>query len=633
MAFRFLKASLLALFLLGPVTRGLTQPTPEPGRPHVGKPVRFGLSPQLRDIEEPRVPGTRGPSEIRVVPNEFPEPPPPSEGEDPVVQTSLPPGPPIPPPIVTFDGLRSADNFAYFGFRVIPPDPNGVVGPNHYVEIINILVRVYDKTGTPLHNPIRLSSLFHNLGGECADPQDKGDSIALYDPLADRFILSEFAFRSTGFTDPKFQCIAVSQTGDPLGAYFVYQFQAPNNSLNDYPKFGVWPDAYYMHDNEGGGPGGHYAFDRLRMLAGDPNASFIYCGTASGCSQNTLGLFLPANLTGPPPPAGTPNYAVRFGPTVNTLRIYEFHADFDNPQNSFFRERPDSPLTTAPFTIAGTVPQPPPGTNLPTLSDRLMWSLQYRNFGDHESLVVNHSVQVSGRAGVRYYELQRPLPDGNFAITEQATFAPDDGLHRWMGAAALDNQGNLAVGYSVSSSTEFPSIRYAGRLVTDPPGGLFQGENSIVEGSGVQTAPGASIRWGDYSGMSLDPADECTFWYTTEYYTLLSQQSSPAGFLDKIGAFKFDECTPPPRGILEGTIRDGATGDPLSGALVQTMNGYSRHTDAGGAYSMPLPPGDYAITVSKTGYKTRKATVSLSDGDTTDEDVALKPLPQPMIEP
>ena len=454
----------------------------------------------------------------------------------------------------SFEGISSVDNQAQLGFQVLPPDPNGDVGPNHYVQIVNLLMKVFDKTtGATLLGPIPISTLFTGLDGPCGTIDD-GDPIVLHDHLADRWLISQFV---VSFGAPFHQCIAISQTADPTGAYFLYDFSV-GSKFNDYVKFGVWPDGYYMTDNQFNAAGtafqgvGVFAFDRAKMLAGDPTASFIYFDLQT-VDPNLFGM-LPADLDGPPPPAGTPNYfsaftATEFGDPQDGLRIFEFHADFANPASSTFTERAESPITTAAFDpilncgFSGRdcIPQPAPATSsakLDAIADVLMYRLQYRNFGSHESLVANHTVDADGtsHAGVRYYEVRRALPGGAFFINEQATFAPD-AAHRWMGSAAMDKQGNLALGYSVSSSTVFPSIRYAGRLATDPPNGLFQGETTLIAGSGSQTS--TLSRWGDYSMLAVDPTDDCTFWFTSEYYA----SSSPAGWQTRIGSFKFASCS------------------------------------------------------------------------------------------
>jgi hypothetical protein len=552
-----------------------------------------------------------------------------------------------PAPLLSFEGNSFQDNInAGFG-QLSPPDTNGDVGPNHYVQMTNLLVRVWDKAGSPLTAPFKLSSLFTPLGGQCAAP-DAGDPIVLYDPLADRWLLSQFAFASTS-SPPYHECIAISKTGDPTGAYYLYDFVTPGNEFPDYPKLGVWPDAYYMTTNQfllGGSfdGAGAFAFDRAKMLVGDPTASLIYFNLNLASHPEAIGGMLPSDFDGLiAPPAGRPNtfayfLATEFADAIDGLRLFDFHADFANPLNSTFTERPESPLAVAAFdprspSGRNDIQQPLPATNsnaLDSISDRLMHRLQYRNFGSYESLVTNHTVNVGTgttigvnyRASVRYYQLQST--GGSFSVLEQATYDPGTG-NRWMGSAAVDNQGNLAVGYSVSSLTTFPSIRYAGRLASDPPGGLFQGESELIAGTGVQRSTGG--RWGDYSGLTVDPADDCTFWITNEYYTLASQQASTVGWLTRIGAFKFPSCTPPPQGVLQGTVTDALSNAPISGVTIQVSNGFSASTGANGAYARSLAPGAYTATASKFGYAPSAAAVTIVDGATTVQDFALTPLP------
>lgn len=546
--------------------------------------------------------------------------------------------PEIPTPGLSFDGLSSQNNSNVFGFRVHPPDPCGDVGPNHYVQTVNLLVRVFNKAGAALTGPAKLSSLFSALGPPCG-ANDDGDAIVLYDPLADRWLISQFCTVSTPYTH---QLIAISKTGDPTGAYYVYDFLMPNDNFNDYPKFGVWPDGYYMTDNQFGPTSfqgaGVFAFDRQKMLQGDPTAGYIYFSFPT----NTGGM-LPADFDGLiAPPPGAPNYfaqfaANEFGAPADALRIYEFHADFAKPSLSTFRERPESPVPVAAFDPSApdgrnTVPQPPPAVStnyLDAISDRLMFRLQYRNFGAYESLVVCHTVAATlspYRAGVRYYQLRRNLSGGNFAVSEQATYAPDSNS-RWMGSAAIDYAGNLAVGYSVSSTTVFPSVRYAGRKASDPANGLFQGEATLVAGSGVQRS--TSGRWGDYSMLAVDPVDDCTFWYTAEYYTAASQASSTVGWLTRIGSFKVDPlCPPAPQGVLSGRVYDALTLLPISNAVVRAAGGFSRSTPATGLYSLKLAPGSYDASASAFGYRSASvSSLAIGNGATVVQDFALSAVP------
>jgi uncharacterized repeat protein (TIGR01451 family) len=556
-----------------------------------------------------------------------------------------------PDPTVSVDGLSSQDNADALGARVVPPDTVGDVGPNHYVQAVNLLVRVYDKTGAPLTQPRTMSSLFKPLGGICAS-NDNGDPIVLYDPLADRWLLSQFAFSAPqALAPPYHQCIAISQSADPAAAYYLYDFVLPNADFNDYPHFGVWSDGYYMTDNqfENGGPAvgdGLFAFDRAKMLAGDPTAAYIYVSMPKDAGM------LPSDVDGlAPPPPGTPNYiaeftSVLFGDPIDGMKIFEFHADFANPSASTVTPRAESPLPVAAFdprkpTGRNVIEQPSPAgptQYLDPIQDRLMFRLAYRNFGDHESLVVTHTVNVSGlspvtasthQAGVRYYELRRS--GGAFAVQEQATFAPGSGNgatgdNRWMGSAAQDGQGNLAVGYSVSGTgpLSFPSLRYAARLATDPPNGLFQGERTLVAGSGVQRS--TSGRWGDYSALVVDPVDDCTFWFTSEYYTEASEASSTAGWLTRIGNFRLPSCVTPARGTLEGIVTNASTGRAFPGAVVRLPDGVSRLTDAAGHYAFALGPGTYAAAATATNFSTDTAAgLIVTNGATTTRNFTLAP--------
>jgi hypothetical protein len=573
--------------------------------------------------------------------------------QDPVVQRVAPPTS-IAPPLVSFEGVNNADNLASFGFRVSPPDPNGDVGPGHYLQFVNDLLRVFDRSGTPLTPPFRISQLYAALGGICATT-DNGDGVVLYDPLGDRWLISQFAFTARN-TPPYHECVAISKSGDPTGAYYLYDFVTPGNQFPDYPKVGVWPDAYYMTTLQfplGGtifDGTGAFAFQRAKMLVGDPTASLVYFNLNLVSHPEGIAGMLPSDLDGlTPPPPGRPNTFVyftadEFADPADGLRLFDFHVDFATPANSTFTERPEStyaaPLAVAPFDASDPpdrrdIRQPPPATDLNALdsiSDRLLHRLQYRSFGDHETLVVDHTVNVGTgatlatyRAGVRYYALTRALPGGSFSVAEQATFAPNDGNSRWMGSAAMDHEGNLAVGYSVAGPSTFPSIRYAGRLATDPPNGLFQGEETLAAGSGVQLS--TTNRWGDYTGLAVDPVDDCTFWYTNEYYTAASQATSTVGWLTRIGSFKVDpSCAPPPMGTLTGTITFSDSGAPIPGALVEVSDGHSGVTLADGTYAIKLPPGTYTVTASDPGRgcgASAVASVVVDDGGVAVFDAAL----------
>jgi hypothetical protein len=563
-------AGLLLLFVLAHAYAPATAQTPPAFPPVVGRNVGFGVSRPVADL-----PLDVGPARGEAWPRRTP----PERQRPKSVTTPAPvparPGatsaPDLPIPGVSFDGLSNADNGA--GTTVTPPDPNGDVGPNHYVQIVNFSFAIYSKTGAQLQAPRRIHTLFGGLpnpSDPCKQPPDQGDPIALYDPLADRWLISQFAIPNDP-NPPYYQCIAISQTGDPAGSYNLYSFIVSNSKFNDYPKLGVWPDGYYMTANQYGNasPSGAWAgqgvwvFDRAKMLLGLP-ATFQYFDLFG--VDPRFGNMLPGDFDGTLtrlPPAGAPNSYMEvddgnasdpsnFFPT-DSLRVWYFHVDWLAPANTTFglAGQPNVVLNTAPFDSnmcnyqPSCIPQPPDPVSgiqrrLDAISDRLMYRLQYRNFGDHESLVGNHTVDVDGtnHAGIRWYEL-RKSDGGPWEIYQQGTYAPD-AAHRWMGSAAMDAEGNLAIGYSVSSGTLFPSIRYASRVAADPPGTLPQPEGTIIDGAGSQLSSGS--RWGDYSSLSVDPSDDCTFWYTNEYYAV----SSSTAWRTRIGSFRFPGCNAPP---------------------------------------------------------------------------------------
>ena len=437
--------------------------------------VHHDVSPPLRDLIRNAPPPSLERREAEPVlriplPPGLPELP-----EDPIRQRVTLPSTPIVG--LNFEGLGDGQ----YGFTVtsIPPDTNGAVGATQYVQWVNTSFAIFDKSsGTllPGGGPTAGNTLWSGFGGGCESDND-GDPIALYDKLANRWVMSQFAI----YTQPYLQCIAVSTSSDALGTWYRYSFQYTD--LDDYPKMGVWPDAYYetfnlFDDNQFFVGTEVCAYDRTAMLNG--------LSAAQICFQPNGSVFgiLPADLDGTTaPPSGSPNYMVAFG--RNSLKLYRFHVDFNNPANATFRG--PTIIDVAPFTPlcgGGTcVPQPGTDNQLDSLADRVMYRLAYRNFGSYESLVVNHSVAVNGGGGVRWYEIQNPL--GTPVLAQQGTFAPDS-TYRWMGSVAMDQMGDLAVGYSKSSSSVYPSIAFAGRVPTDPPGTL-EAETDVVDGSGWQT--------------------------------------------------------------------------------------------------------------------------------------------------
>jgi hypothetical protein len=276
-----------------------------------------------------------------------------------------------------------------------------------------------------------------------------------------------------------------------------------------------------------------FAFDRAAMLAGNP-ATFVSTGITGGSGEDS---YLPADLDGSAlPAAGAPATFVEW-PGTGSYRIFHFHADFAVPSNTtftLFASVPAAGFTDLCPTTRACVPQLNSTSNLDGIGDRLMFRLAYRNFGSFESVVGNFSVLSAGVSGIRWFEL-RNVTAGPVTVFQESTYQPDS-TWRWMGSAAQDSQGNLAVGFSASSSSIFPQIRYAGRLASDPLNTLAQGEAHLFDGTGSQT--GTSNRWGDYSDLTIDPVDDCTLWYTQEYY----QTTSSFNWRTRIGSFKFTQC-------------------------------------------------------------------------------------------
>ena len=441
--------------------------------------------------------------------------------EDPVRQQTVVPFTPVVG--TSFEGLGSGQ----YGFTVnsAPPDTNGTVGATQYVQWVNTSFAVFNKTtGALVAGPTAGNTLWSGFGGGCQTNND-GDPVVLYDKAAHRWIFSQFSVSTTPFL----QCIAVSTTSDATGTYNRYSFQYGN--FDDYPKMGVWSDAYYETFNMFNGNtfvgSDACAYNRAAMLAGTTATQVCFQQGSS------VGGLLPSDLDGnTAPPAGSPNYMVYFG--TNNLNLYKFHVDFATPSNSSFTGPTVIPVAAfSPLCSGGTcVVQPGTTQRLDSLADRLMYRLAYRNFGTHESLVVNHSVVAGSSGGIRWYEIQNP--SGTPTVAQQSTFAPD-ASYRWMGSIAMDQAGDMAVGYSLSSSSLNPTIRYTGRVPTDPAS-TMEAEVNVVTGTGSQTT-GLS-RWGDYSAMQVDPVDDCTFWYTQEYI----KTNGTFNWNTRIANFKFPGC-------------------------------------------------------------------------------------------
>ena len=467
-------------------------------------------------------------------------------------------------------------NFAGQGFSgVNPPDTSGDVGPNHFIQMINhsngASFVVYSKTGSVLSGPTYLDSLGT---GNCAD--GLGDPIVLYDHLANRWLLSEFSNSGNQM------CVYVSKTADPVsGGWWAYAFTA--SAFPDYPHYGVWPDAYYVGTNESSPT--VYAFDRAKMLSGQ--SATMQKFTASKLAGFGFQILMPADLDGSTaPPSGAPMVFARHrddevhnsgsaNSSQDYVDLYEFKVNWTTPSSSTFSGPTSVAVAEFDSSLCGLtsfncVPQPGSSTTLDPIREVMMYRLAYRNLGTYQALVGNFSVDVNGadRAGVRWFELRKTT--GSWSLYQQGTYSPDT-TNRWLGASAMDKQGNIALAYNVSaSSSVYPGARYAGRLATDSLGVLTQGESTIVSGS----AANGSNRWGDYAEMGVDPADDCTFWFTTQYNT-------SSNWSTRIASFKFDACsggTPTPDFSLSTSpssvsVNPGAS--VTSTVTVTSLNGFN----------------------------------------------------------
>jgi hypothetical protein len=576
---------------------------------------------------------------------------------DPVIQSSfsqqLMTSLAIPAPIRQWAGVGEAD--CGKPCKGPPPDTNGAVGKTQYVQMVNEGLQVFDKlTGTSLLGPIWIQSIWTGFGGTC-HTGGEGDPIVVYDRLADRWVISQFAHPSN-VEDDQDECIAVSQTGDATGAWYRYDFHLTFRA-QDYPKLGVWPDGYYMSALMidirrqlllGAKP---FVFDRAKMLVGDPTATL----------QTTEGIigknfFLPSDLDGVlPPPAGDPNHFVAVNIAAGEVeapapggaeenaaplqgaqsaarlyKVWNFHVDWNNPANSSFTLRTNVPA--ADFTVLSCVneegerdlncvPQLGIPDPLDAISDRLMFRNAYRRFPDgRESMLNNFTVSANSVAGIRWFELQRRSP-GGWTLRQEKTYQPDN-TWRWMGSIASDNQGNIALGFSASSETIHPQIRYAGRLATDPLG-ILSGERHLFDGTGSQMDRSAEpdYRWGDYSDMTVDPADDCTFYYTNEYYAKTGQYNLITGdgakWKTRIGYFKFAQCTEPQKGTGHFVITACNGGAPVNNTSVSVDNRPYGATFAEGTYDAVLPPGSHTYAVSNPAFPTQTGSFTVINGQTT----------------
>ena len=455
-------------------------------------------------------------------------------GPDPVIQTNntfgnrpmIEPLAAAPAASISFKGLDLQNWGAGW-----PPDTHGDVGPNHYIQAVNTSIGIFDKaTGTRLA-AFTFNNFFVAAGGSgvCAT-YNYGDPIVLYDQVSGRWIITDFAFAGVS-KPPYYECIAVSKSADPVsGGWWLYTFTADSASLNDYPKLGIWGDGIYMSSNmfkRGKTYAGVkvWALNRDDLISGAPLRSISF---TLGTSYFSL---LPANLKGAAAPAGTPEYFMSDYGSNTSMKLWKFTTNWVTPTSSTFTGPTSFAVASFTRPSSNSVPQQGTTVKLDTLGDRLMTWLQYRNINGVESLWVSRTVVAGSSYGIRWMEVRNMKTTP--AVYQQGTYAPD-AKYRWMPSLAVNKNGDMAVGYSISSSTMYPAIGYAGRLSTDALNTLGQTETALITGTGAQTT---YSRWGDYSSMAVDPVDDCTFWFTSEYL-----DATGTNWQTRVGSFKFPSC-------------------------------------------------------------------------------------------
>ncbi len=460
-------------------------------------------------------------------------------GPDPVIQTadSFANGPlidgrpvvslaPAPAPSSSFAGLDLQNWGAGW-----PPDTHGDVGPSHYIQAVNTSIGIFDKASGARLSAFTFNNFFIAAGGSgvCAT-YNYGDPVVLYDQVSGRWIITDFAFSSPS-APPYYECVAVSKTADPVsGGWWLYTITADTASLNDYPKLGIWNDGIYMSAN---------MFKRGRTYAGVKvwalNRADLISGAPLRTVAFTLGTsyfsLLPANLKGAAAPAGTPEYFMSDYGSNTSMKLWKFTVNWTTPSSSTFTGPTSFAVASFTRPASNSVPQQGTTVKLDTLGDRLMTWLQYRNINGTESLWVSRSVVAGTSTGVRWMEVRNMKTTPT--VYQQGTYAPD-AKYRWMPSIAVNKNGDMAIGYSISSSTSYPAIGYAGRLAGDPLNTLGQTEAILIAGTGAQTSYN---RWGDYASMSVDPVDDCTFWFTTEYMA-----ATGTNWQTRIGSFKLPGC-------------------------------------------------------------------------------------------
>ncbi len=500
-------------------------------------------------------------------------------------------------------------NWAGMDYNIFPPDTTGDVGPNHVVQAVNgsggSTVQIWDKSGTVLKTFTMdsLSSTAPCNDGFC-------DPIVIYDGLADRWLITEFSTRSTYAA-----CIYVSTTPDPTGTWYAYTFDL---DYYDYPKYAVWPDAYYMGYN--GGATGYrqvFAFDRAKMLAGQSATYQMF--SVPSLPGFGFQLVVPASVEGPtPPPAGAPGLFMRprdtevhdsptFTPT-DLMEMWAFHVDWVTPGNSTLTKLADVEIADYDCSLCGTsgnwdcMPQPDSTQAIDPIREPLHQPLQYRNWGTYETLVGGFAEDVDGtdKAAVRWFELRRT--GGVWSAYQEGVVGGGDSLHRSVTSVAMDGAGGIALGYTRTGSSVpyYPSILYAGRRSWDPLGTMPYFDIVAQAGNSSQAT---YDRWGDYSGIGVDPADDCTFWYTTEYMsggssaTRVISLRFDADFYPDATPNTLDVCVPADAVYTVTPARTCA----FSGVVTMSVSGLPNGATASWSANPVTPPGSTTLTIGNTG--------------------------------
>ena len=492
-----------------------------------------------------------------------------------------------------------------------PPDTDGDVSLTHYMQVVNTRFAIYDKNGNKLMGPSANSTIFNGLPNNSND----GDAVVLYDENADRWLFSQFSLPNYP-NGPFYENVAISQTNDPTGTWYRYQFSF--SDMPDYPKLAVWGDGYYMTIRRFTSGSGNWigpaavAMDRAKMLVGDQTAAMVQFNMPSSAEGTQA-----ADCDSDFPPAGTPCPVGYL--TSSTVKLYDFHVDWTTPANSTFLQNYTVPISMFSSWSSGTgniIPQKNTTVKLDPMSGkRIMFRMPYRQFSGYSSMLLSTTVNLSGIAGIRWMELRWAA--GAWTLYQEGTYSPDAN-HRWMGSMAMDESGNIALGFSISSSTMFPSIRYTGRMNGDPLGVMTIAEKGIINGGGYQST--SDGRWGDYSAMTADPSVPGKFWYTQEYYST----SSSSSWKTRVGSFSFSN--------VFSTVATALPNPVCSGDSTQlTVNAYGGSGTYTYSWSLNGTPFSTSQSVKVAPIDITNYVATTSDGastrnDTVQVNVASKPV-------